>query len=601
MARGFSIAGATFVIALTLRLANAPLVFADGVPRIAPIDELYHWKRITWSATHFPQVLELDPDRGERGAFCPWPPLYDLAAAAAARLLGAQTPLDVLLRIIWIPPLIGAACAGLAAAWIARHFGALAAISAGLALAASPFIVTQSSIGSIDHHFLEWPLTFAILGSICAILRGRAALGSLLLAMAMIAAMFVQTALLIASALAFVVLFALTDGASAAIAFSATAMAIALYRLTRLDGYPDNAWFLGWTHAALFAGASVACAYLYFRRDRIFALLCGMAVVLAVPTAPGAILDGAHFLRGEQWLQTIVEFQPMWKGSAGDTVSQLAGLSAGAILVWILAAQAGRRRDAVRGTIALFAIIYLLLTISSRRFWSDGIPLLALAGAVSVASMVNRRRAVLAAAAVALIPTVQLALWMRHPDPPIKPQQAPWIRTASFLQRQPRPGRVLAPWSLGHVIDVVGERAVIVDNFGTMPDPIAFGRADDAFLVRDETALARYCQESGVRYIVLDNPLYGLQGAAAELGIDRTMFVVSDSEGRPARITKLAQATWWWRAYFARGAAIPQQGIFGRPFTEFRLIYADPQPSWRGTEMYRGPALMVWEYIGRVR
>src|SRR5207244_6773310 len=122
--------------------------------------------------------------------------------------------------------------------------------------------------------------------------------------------------------------------------------------------------------------------------------------------------------------------------------------------------------------------------ISSRRFWSVGIPLLALAGAVCVASMADRRRALFAATAVALIPAVQLALWKRNPKPPSE-QQIQWIRTAEFLRKEPRVGRILAPWPLGHVLDVVGQRAVIIDNFGTMPDPIAFDRANDALLARD--------------------------------------------------------------------------------------------------------------------
>src|SRR5204863_323545 len=83
--------------------------------------------------------------------------------------------------------------------------------------------------------------------------------------------------------------------------------------------------------------------------------------------------------------------------------SEVAGLSAGVVLVWILAAHAIRRRDALRGAIALFAIVYLLLTISSRRFWSVGIPLLALAGAVCVASMADRRRAIVAGVVVARV------------------------------------------------------------------------------------------------------------------------------------------------------------------------------------------------------
>jgi hypothetical protein len=73
--------------------------------------------------------------------------------------------------------------------------------------------------------------------------------------------------------------------------------------------------------------------------------------------------------------------------------------------------------------------------------------------------------------------------------------------------------------------------------------------------------------------------------------------VVTDREGHPLRITRLAQATWWWRAYFAHGAALPQQGMFGRPFRQFRLLWTDPQLSLDRTP-YRGPSLMIWEYIG---
>jgi asparagine N-glycosylation enzyme membrane subunit Stt3 len=545
MARKFLLPAAIFVIALTLRLMSAP--------QLRPLDDLYHWKRIGWSATHFPQVLEFDPDRGERGAFCPWPPLYDLGCAAIARLTGLS-------RILWIPPLVAAMCTAIAAFFIARNFGTIAGVAAGIALATSPFLVTESSIGDIDHHFVEWPLTFAILAAATLALRGHS---GILLALSMSVAMFIQPALLIACGLAFIVLFSATDGKAAAIGFSATAVIIAIYRMTRGAGYPDNPWFLGWPQVALFAGAAVASAILFFRRRRPTALILGIATVFAFRSALPSILEGMHFFGGDPWLRTIVEFQPMWRQHADDVVSEVAGLSAGAVLVWILAAQAIRRRDWLRGAIALFAIIYLLLTISSRRFWSVGIPLLALAGAVCAASLADRRRAIFAATAVAVIPAVQLALWWTH-KPAADPQQMMWIRTAEFLRTQARVGRVLAPWPLGHVLDVIGQRAVIIDNFGTMPDPIAFDRANEALLARDESALARYCDQTGVRFVVLDNPQYELPGAAASIGWDAE------------KVKRLARSTWWWRAYFNRGA-----------IRRFHLIHAD--------------GLLVWELSTRVR
>src|SRR5436309_7245550 len=82
---------AFFVLALACRLLNAPYAFEGGKPRIAPVDELYHWKRMAYSAAHFPRVLEFDRDRGISGAFCPWPPLYDLIGGGAARLFGASS------------------------------------------------------------------------------------------------------------------------------------------------------------------------------------------------------------------------------------------------------------------------------------------------------------------------------------------------------------------------------------------------------------------------------------------------------------------------------------------------------------------------------
>ena len=94
------IGAAIFSLALVMRLTNAPLVFAGGVPRLSPLDELYHWKRITFSASHFPAVREFDPDRGEGGAYCPWPPLYDLFCAAIARILGGKSAAEVLWRVV---------------------------------------------------------------------------------------------------------------------------------------------------------------------------------------------------------------------------------------------------------------------------------------------------------------------------------------------------------------------------------------------------------------------------------------------------------------------------------------------------------------------
>jgi asparagine N-glycosylation enzyme membrane subunit Stt3 len=550
MRRPLIIAIIAFLAALASRVANAPIAFAGGAPQISPIDELYHWKRMAFSAAHVPQVLEFDPDRA---AFCPWPPLYDLTSGAAARILGARDADAVLRRVVWFPPLLGAAFVGIAAFFVTRHFGPLAGTTLALALAASPLLVTQSSIADIDHHFLEGPLTFGVVGA-ALMARHSSHRAVFLLAAVILAGLFVQTALIIAAGLAFVALIAFTDGRAGSIAFAIAAVAVALYRLTRAAGYPGGPWFLGWTHVVLLAGAAIAL------RKRPIWIACGVGVaLLAFPS----LLDGARFFTGDPWLRTIVEFQPIWKARDGDLLSLLVGLGAGALFVWPLAIDAWRRRDALRGTIALFAIIYLLLTLSSRRFWSVGIPLLALAGAVYA-----WKAKVLALAAVALVPPIQFALWMQYPRPPVDAYEKQWIAAAQFLRGQPTGGRVLAPWWLGHTLDVIGKRSVVIDNFGSMPDPIRFERANEALLSRDETRLADYCAANGVRFVVLTNPLLGTRDAAAVLGLK----------------TNPGRATWWWRTYFSRRAQ------------RFRLAYHDWRPEWQGAWMAHAPAIEIWEF-----
>lgn len=538
MARGLLIASAIFFAALMLRVAN-------GGRDIAPADELYHWKRMTFSAQHFPQVLEFDDDRGIGGAFCPWPPLYDFVSGVLARTLGARNAGDVLARVIWIPPIAGSFGVALAVMFIARRFGLLAAISAAIALAASPFVVTQSSLGSIDHHFLEWMLVFAI--------AAAATRGGWRLALAMSAALFVQTALMLACAVAFAVALFNDDCRKAAGAFFASSAAVTLYRLTRATGYPNSAWFLGWPHAVLLAAAGVA---LVFRR-RWIGIICGIAIgLVALPQ----LIEATHFFGGDRWFSTIVEFQPMWRSHGADLMSQIAGLSVGPLLVWFLLPRTGRESEVgVRSAIALSAVVFLILTILNRRFWSVSIPMLAIGGAIAAASFKRKEMRFLATAAVAVIPAIQLGMWMRHPTTHVQRYQVAWIRAADFLRSQPG-GRVLAPWAMGHLFDAIGQHAVLIDNFGSMPDAALFEEAHRAMLAPDESSLARYCDAWKIRYVALYDPTFGLRTASTIAAIP------------------VPPVSWWRSAY--------DQDV---STARFRLIYrSDPD--------FARAVVKIWEY-----
>ena len=514
------------------------------LPRVAgshaplPFDDLYHWKRIAWSAGHFPRVLAFDADRGLRGEWCPWPPLYDAALGGVARLFGMQT-------VLWLPALGVALFAAALAGLTARRFGLPAGAVAGVLVAAHPYLVPVSSVGAVDHHWAEpllvtWILFLTCMGPVEGRRprlprerrpegQARAPLlhGSILLGLAITTALFVQTALLVAAALAFVaVFFVLDEPRRGAIAFAIPALAVAVYRLAQPAGYPSNPWFLGWPHVAVLAAAAVACAVRARGANRIVALAAGALCV--APVLPG-ILAGARFFGGDPWLESITEFQPMFR-DAGAIGTDLASLTGGALLVLAIA-----RRHRV---VALFAISYLLLALTSHRFLVPAVPLFALAAAIAVSEMKTRGRMV-AAVAVALLPTLAYdfyAVWQ-----PAEAEDS--TRAIAAAVAALPPGRVLAPWSFGHAIDVLGHHPVVLDNFGSMPDPDTFEEGTRALLSTREDELVRWCRAHAVRYVVFtETPRIATSAASLGMPLEPRTTVwwrIMRGHGEPFRIVAI--------------------------------------------------------------
>ena len=193
---------AVFTVSFVLRV-RAP-------QQIGPYDDAYHWKRIAYTAAHFPRVLDFDPDRD---AWCPWPPLYDLGMS----VFGVD-------RVIWIPPI----AFSLFAATLAVTYGWIA----GLGVALAPYLIDVSSVAKIDHHWIEPMFVVAILAS-----RKQ----PLLLAASMTCALFVQPALIIASGATPMFLPATSDAtlvpcdAAASSPKSSKQGAIALLLLRQID------------------------------------------------------------------------------------------------------------------------------------------------------------------------------------------------------------------------------------------------------------------------------------------------------------------------------------------------------------------------------
>ncbi|HUP49865.1 MAG TPA: hypothetical protein VNA04_13850 [Thermoanaerobaculia bacterium] len=557
--RAALLAAGTAAIALAVRLPSPAVV--------APFDELYHWKRIAWSVRHFPAVLELDPDRGIGGAFCPWPPLYDLSAAAIALLAGARDEAEVLRVIVWIPPAVASILIALVVGIAARSRPIAAAVMA-VPLAGGPFLVFASSPGDIDHHFLEPFLVLAVIGGVVLSLRARGnrqiITAAAVLGLAMAAALFVQAALILAAALAFLAMTLLSRTAepltASAAAFALAALAVTAYRVTRLPGFPDGPWFLGWTHVSLLAGAALACAVtaiLDRRGGRSpaaagVAMLAGAALVCAVPGAALSLFGGIRFFGGDAWLGTIEEFQPVWRPLA-RLPNYAAGLAIGAAAGTVLLVRAVRRRHPYGGVVALFAVTYIIATVPSRRFSIIATVLATIVAALLVEILWLERRSRSAAALallVVLVPPLQLASWWMGPGRPSAERERS-ERVAHWLRERPGDGRVLAPWSYGHMLHVLGKRPVIVDNFGSMSDPVVFREAHAVLLSRNEEDVAAFLEKAGVRYVVLQTPQRGIASHARVLGLPLESFF---HNGAPTAYTR---STWYWRAFFDHEAELP--------------------------------------------
>jgi asparagine N-glycosylation enzyme membrane subunit Stt3 len=308
-----------FALSLALRVLSHPNAFREGQAQLVPFDDLYHAKRILFSASHFPRVLDFDADRGLSGSFCPWPPLYDLAQAAQAQLLRARGPGEILRSALWFPPVFTAVFAGALAFLLARKSGTVAGLLSGLAVALSPGLVIASHLGAVDHHFLEPALLLVIVSAAVSVGKARStpsAVGyGVLFGLALALALLMQTAMLFAAglALAAVLLVHRRAGAaleSAALGFVLAAVVVLLYRLDRPDGYPDGPWYLGSPHVAALLGAAAACGVAAWwrregRRHASFpagvatGLLVGSLAALSVPGAVSGFSEGLRFFGGD--------------------------------------------------------------------------------------------------------------------------------------------------------------------------------------------------------------------------------------------------------------------------------------------------------------
>ncbi len=482
--------------AFALRLVTLRELERGGL-RLLSADDYGHLRRAAATVRDFPRVPVFDPYLSHpRGGRWIWPPLFDLAIAAPARLVwGAQAPLERIERLAaWLAPVLGALALWPLLALGRRALGRGAALGAAAIYAVSPAAIAWSAFGHSDQHVAEALLLLAALAALSAWLSQERddwrALAPVALALA--AAVLVwQGAVFVAPLLALAALLA-RRARPAAAAIAASALLVAPWAW--LAGGPVTYISFG-LFQPLFLGLCAALLLVASCGRWGLALAGAAAIAAAAFWAPigGALGHLASATRGatsatsylsypKEWLALIGEYRPLLARGVRPVLAQLSGGFVLLPLAWALWLGEARREPARRGALlplVCAAPLVLAMALAQRRYAYYLAPLVALALADLVRRIGARRPAAAAALAVAaLLPVAPAILELR--SAPGAPGQDLLLTLSGLAAIDPpgadplrprdvEPGEVpgvMAPWSIGHLVTLFARRPTVADNFG---------------------------------------------------------------------------------------------------------------------------------------
>ncbi|HEY3202231.1 MAG TPA: STT3 domain-containing protein, partial [Thermoanaerobaculia bacterium] len=403
---------ATIIAGIGLRLHTREQAMVGGRVRALDSDSTYHMRRARFAAAHFPKTILFDPLMNfPDGGVAIWPPLFDLALAAPARLVhGADaSPGAVERGAAWVPLWLAAGAIALAGFLGRALYGTASGIVAAFFLAVCPGHILWSQYAHTDQHVAE---SFCGLLVLFLFLRSREHPSSAGNAAREAAAGFALAIAVLTwqGAIYWGAIFALSLLAESILARQPM-LRTAVWTLglpAILSGAATAAW-LGWVRPPLtyvsfgffqplflaaLAGGTVAADMTargvrgsLSRRE----LLGGLAViaVVAAATLPVArellagLLNGIGYVAGttreiagsgglisypKDWLKGIFEARPLLADGLGPAVRQLSLaflLAPFAVLLWAARARRGVRTG-VYTTLAVWGAVTLFLALSQR-------------------------------------------------------------------------------------------------------------------------------------------------------------------------------------------------------------------------------------------
>lgn len=589
-----------------------------------------------------------------RGSAVPWPPLADGAFALVARAL-ARTPAGergdpalggfqeerVEAVLVHAPPALGALTAAAVLALVLactdRGRGRMAAaLAAALVYACVPSAVWYSEVTRLDHHVLEALLLAVVLvlsawalrarelvdATTCALLGGVAAGAGMLTWLAFGIHAGLAGGAFFAASLAGTTEERRTGARSGGLFFAAAAVTVMVpaARSPWNDVRPHSLLELtdGVPLALAAAAAPFAAAALMARagRSRLQTALVGAALVgalaLALPGFSQSLRDGlAWSTRENQFMDVVGESRPLGR----DALRRLSPALLLFPIAWLALLPTARRPD--RLLLLLSAAVTCAMALVQQRFANGfavpmsaviGVALaeglrsprarvrrLALAGALAAAAA-----ALLAAGGVALVPRAEyreLARWRAEVLRGLRwmragtPSSGPWNAPA-----HPQSYGVLAPWSLGHLIEYHARRPAIATNFGSYVGERGFRGAAEALLETDPVRLAGRMHELGARYLVVAPRFASDLASTARVAGREPSAYFRRMPGGGKAFSEGALRTALWRL------AVHEEPAGSTSYPGLRLAWRaerleTPRQTLPAPGEPAGPVLSVWELV----
>jgi hypothetical protein len=488
-------------------------------------DASYHARRAHYTFERLPAILHYEPYLNHPdGSPSPWPPLWDLALAAAARATGGgEAALERVLA--WAPAVVGALV--VLPTWAAGR--ALAGSGVGLAaaalLAALPVHVAYSDVGNPDHHAWVSLLATTWLALLLHAARrpgwrpGPAALAVVRAALLLSwSGSLLYLGVAEGTLLLLGVGFARRDllAGQALGALAAAAVAPAVLAGGRPLGGRFSGVALSWTHVGALLGTAVVagCGAASLARRPNASLAARLAAVaapgallaalaLAVPEVRAGLLPGMTFVgAADPWAPTNFEQQPLYAFACWSTafgalaVTQIRygnefAPSAAICFALLLAApwRGVGRLGPGRAAVARAALAALALAMTGPGLRALPLPRLE-------RDLARPRGPAPAGDPLLATPTGTLRRFAEL-------VRAATPETAGFLDPTLRPEYgILAPATFGHALRWPGRRATPVDHFGPYLDARRFAAVEAFWRETDESEAVAALERLDARYLM---------------------------------------------------------------------------------------------------